>query len=110
MISALWRLKSPLQKAQHAMRIMLPCRGELIRLGISQKSGYFDISYLATEVAPTKYPTRPTTVPHAQQKNLHITKNQIIKTKKPNVSSVFILTLLIRLINLLTDEINHQVN
>jgi hypothetical protein len=80
-----------------------PCRGEFIRLSISRIRGYFDICYRATEVAPTKFPARPTKKP-----THHETLNH--KNKKPNVSSVFILSLLMRLTYLLTDEINHQLN
>jgi hypothetical protein len=40
------------------MRIMRPCRGEFIRLSIKGIRENFDISYLATEVAPTKKPAR----------------------------------------------------
>jgi hypothetical protein len=39
---------------------MNPCRGEFIRLSINRIRGYFYFSYLATEVAPTKCPTRHT--------------------------------------------------
>jgi hypothetical protein len=70
LISAIWRLKSPLQSpARHTN--YAPCRGEFIRLSISRIRGYCDISSLATEVAPTKYPTRPTTALHTKKKPTH---------------------------------------
>jgi hypothetical protein len=75
---------------------MNPCRGEFIRLSISEIRGYFDICYLATEVAPTKpfmpkkCPTRPTKNPTHHEKINH-------KNKKTELKFDFLLTLLMRL-------------
>jgi hypothetical protein len=78
-ISAIWRLKSPLQSpARHAN--YAPCRGEFIRLSISGIRGYFDICSLATEVAPTKpctqkkCPTHPKKCPAHHEKSNHKNK------------------------------------
>jgi hypothetical protein len=109
MLSGIWRLKSPLQNSLHTTQIMNPCRGEFIRLGINGIRGYFDICYLASEVAlqsparPKKCPTHPTKSPAYDEKINH-------KNKKTERKFGFLLTLLMRLNYLLTDEINHQVN
>ena len=110
LILGVWRLKSPLQSPCTPYELCA-LSGRIYSPEHKRNKEGILISAIWRLKSPLQNALHALQQPYTPKKNaLHMTKSQIIKTKKPNGCSVFILSLLMRLNYLLTDEINHQLN